>query len=99
MGRLIFEKHSLNEASWLPALGDPEAAVLGKIPQENLRKEEPHFPSVSELDVVRHFTNLSKKNFCVDTHFYPLGSCTMKYNPKSLDAIASATPYTQIHPY
>ncbi len=99
MSELIFEKHSLNEASWLPALREPEESILKKIPKENLRKKEPNFPSLSELDVVRHFTNLSKKNFCVDTHFYPLGSCTMKYNPKSLDSIASSTSFTQIHPY
>ncbi len=96
---LIFEKHSLNEASWLPKLKKSEKAILTKIPKEFLRGKPAELPSVSELDVVRHFINLSRKNFCVDTNFYPLGSCTMKYNPKSLDSIAASTSYSQIHPY
>ncbi|MBI3252672.1 MAG: aminomethyl-transferring glycine dehydrogenase subunit GcvPB [Candidatus Omnitrophica bacterium] len=99
MSELIFEKHSRNDASWLPSLEMPEAALLGQIPQTHRRKMAPAIPSLSELDVVRHFTNLSKKNFSVDSHFYPLGSCTMKYNPKSLDAIAGLAGFSQIHPY
>ncbi len=99
MGRLIFEKHSLNDASWLPELKSSEKDILKSIPQGFIRKKEPEFPSLSELDIVRHFTNLSRKNFSIDTNFYPLGSCTMKYNPKALDSIASATSYSQIHPY
>jgi glycine dehydrogenase subunit 2 len=99
VSKLIFEKHSLNHASWLPDLGETEATLKAKIPAKTLRKKEPNIPSLSELDVVRHFTRLSQKNFCVDTHFYPLGSCTMKYNPKVLDAIASWSTYSQIHPY
>ncbi|MCG4691360.1 aminomethyl-transferring glycine dehydrogenase subunit GcvPB, partial [Phocaeicola vulgatus] len=54
---------------------------------------------VSEVDVVRHFTLLSNKNFGVDTGFYPLGSCTMKYNPKLNEDIASIEEFTNIHPY
>src|SRR3989338_9007729 len=69
------------------------------VPKEHRRVKDPALPSLSELDVVRHFTNLSHKNFCVDAHFYPLGSCTMKYNPKVLDAIASMTSFACIHPY
>ena len=99
MGRLIFEKHSLNEASWLPKLGLAEKDILKTIPQHLLRKKDAEFPSLSELDVVRHFTNLSRKNFSIDTNFYPLGSCTMKYNPKVLDSIAASTSFSQIHPY
>ena len=99
MGRLIFEKHSFNEASWLPELSELEKDILRSIPEDLRRKKEPEFPSLSELDVVRHFTNLSRKNFSVDTNFYPLGSCTMKYNPKVLDSIAASTSFSQIHPY
>ena len=99
MSALIFEKHSRSEADWLPELGAPEAKILEAIPAGFRRKKEARFPSVSELDVVRHFTELSQKNFCVDTHFYPLGSCTMKYNPKALDAIASMSSFSLIHPY
>ena len=96
---LIFEKHSRNEAEWLPDPGAPEDALLKIIPEKFRRKKEAGLPSVSELDVVRHFTSLSQKNFCVDVNFYPLGSCTMKYNPKVLDAIASLSAYSLIHPY
>ena len=99
MSELIFEKHSLNKASWLPALEKSEEELLKKIPGRFVRGAAPGLPEVSELDVVRHFTNLSQKNFCVDANFYPLGSCTMKYNPKALDAIASSTSFSQIHPY
>ena len=99
MSELIFEKHSRSEADWLPSLEGTESRVLEGIPDRFRRKKQPHLPSVSELDVVRHFTELSQKNFCVDTHFYPLGSCTMKYNPKALDAIASYSSFSLIHPY
>ncbi len=96
---LIFEKHSRGVADWLPAFSGSEAELLKQIPQKFLRKKEAALPSVSELDVVRHFTALSQKNFSVDVNFYPLGSCTMKYNPKSLDAIASLSAFSLIHPY
>lgn len=63
------------------------------------RTTNPKLPMVSEVDVVRHFTLLSNKNFGVDTGFYPLGSCTMKYNPKINEDIASIEEFTNIHPY
>lgn len=63
-----------------------------------LRHEPLDLPEVSELDVVRHYTNLSTKNFGVDTGFYPLGSCTMKYNPKINEEIAALPSFTNIHP-
>ena len=97
--KLIFEKHSLNDASWLPKLQYPDDKIAQKIPTALRRKKQAKLPSVSELDVVRHFTQLSQKNFCVDTNFYPLGSCTMKYNPKCLDVIAATSSFSQIHPY
>ena len=99
MSELIFEKHSRNDADWLPELTGSEEKLLSSIPAAQRRKKEAGLPSLSELDVVRHFTNLSQKNFCVDTHFYPLGSCTMKYNPKALDAIAALSSFSLIHPY
>lgn len=99
MSELIFEKHSRNEADWLPELGAKEADIAALIPEGMRRKAEAALPSVSELEVVRHFTKLSQKNFCVDTHFYPLGSCTMKYNPKALDAIAALSSFSLVHPY
>ena len=97
--QLIFEKHSRNDAGWLPELVGSEAGLLNSIPQEFRRKKEADFPELSELDVVRHFTNLSKQNFCVDANFYPLGSCTMKYNPKALDSMAASTSFSLLHPY
>ena len=66
---------------------------------ENLRREStPELPEVTEFDVVRHYTNLSNKNFGVDTGFYPLGSCTMKYNPRINEEIAAHPAFTQLHP-
>jgi glycine dehydrogenase subunit 2 len=99
MSELIFEKHSRNDASWLPELAESEEKLTAVIPALFRRKNEPLLPSLSELDVVRHFTILSQKNFCIDTNFYPLGSCTMKYNPKALDAIAAFSSFSLIHPY
>lgn len=69
-----------------------------KINEKNLRKTVPKLPQMSEFDVVRHFTRLSKKNFSVDTHFYPLGSCTMKYNPKINEETASFSGFSSLHP-
>ncbi|MBN1271283.1 MAG: aminomethyl-transferring glycine dehydrogenase subunit GcvPB [Candidatus Aminicenantes bacterium] len=74
--------------------GDP--SLLKGLP---LRTEIEDFPQVSEVEVVRHFTRLSKTNYCVDEGLYPLGSCTMKYNPKINEVIASMKPISYIHPY
>lgn len=70
----------------------------GEIPQKYLRKSSPGLPEVSELQVVRHFTNLSKKNFSIDGQFYPLGSCTMKYNPRGAHRAASIPGFLNRHP-
>ena len=83
----------------LPKLDVEDVNVESIIEDKYLRKEELNFPSVSELDVVRHYTQLSNKNFGVDTGFYPLGSCTMKYNPKINEDMASLPSFTKIHPY
>ncbi len=68
------------------------------LPKELLRSEEAALPEVSELDIVRHYTNVSQKNFGVETGFYPLGSCTMKYNPKINEEMAGLPGFTEIHP-
>ena len=69
-----------------------------KIPA-SLRRETPaELPEVSELEVVRHYTNLSRKNFSIDTNFYPLGSCTMKYNPKVCESISKNEGFARLHP-
>ncbi|MDE5652831.1 MAG: aminomethyl-transferring glycine dehydrogenase subunit GcvPB [Muribaculaceae bacterium] len=72
--------------------------ALQNLPADLLRRDEAQLPEVSELDVVRHYTNLSMKNFGVDTGFYPLGSCTMKYNPKINEEVAADPAFTAIHP-
>ncbi|MDE6017335.1 MAG: aminomethyl-transferring glycine dehydrogenase subunit GcvPB [Muribaculaceae bacterium] len=69
-----------------------------EIPSDLLRKSSLDLPEVSELDVVRHYTNLSNKNFGVDTGFYPLGSCTMKYNPKINEELAGLPQFASLHP-
>ena len=68
------------------------------IPSEYLRAEAPALPELSELEVVRHFTGLSKRNFSIDSHFYPLGSCTMKYNPRGVHKLAMLPEFLRSHP-
>lgn len=70
----------------------------GEIPESCLRQSAPGLPAVSELQVVRHYTNLSQKNFSIDTQFYPLGSCTMKYNPRGAHRAASIPGFLKRHP-
>ncbi|MBO4427367.1 MAG: aminomethyl-transferring glycine dehydrogenase subunit GcvPB [Bacteroidales bacterium] len=77
---------------------DSETFLGGVLPQNVLRVSKSGLPEVSETDVVRHYTNLSQMNFGVDTGFYPLGSCTMKYNPKINEEIASHPAFAGLHP-
>src|ERR1700710_1324147 len=71
----------------------------GEIPQRYRRAALPRLPEVSELDAVRHYTNLSRRNFSIDTQFYPLGSCTMKYNPRACNSLALLDGFLARHPY
>lgn len=97
---LIFEKTSPGRRCFiLPACDVPVKSVTDLLPQVMVRKDEAKLPEVSEIDVVRHFTRLSQKNYCVDTNFYPLGSCTMKYNPKTNEESARLEGFTKLHPY
>lgn len=73
-------------------------ASLADLPANLLRAEDPKLPELSELDVVRHFTRLSRLNYGVDSNFYPLGSCTMKYNPKFTEVVAANPGFTNLHP-
>ena len=77
-------------------------APLGRtptgLPEKLLRTDLPRLPEVSELDAVRHYTRLSQKNFSIDTHFYPLGSCTMKYNPRACNELALLPEFAGRHP-
>ena len=95
--KLIFELSKPGRRAYtLPAAADPSASF--SIPSGLLRAEAPALPEVSEVDVVRHYTNLSQMNFGVDTGFYPLGSCTMKYNPKINEEIANMPAFQGLHP-
>ncbi|TES49037.1 glycine dehydrogenase subunit 2 [Halalkalibacterium halodurans] len=83
----------------LPELDVQEQPVETLIPAEFLREEAPELPEVSELQLMRHYTALSKRNHGVDSGFYPLGSCTMKYNPKINEDVARYPGFANIHPY
>ncbi|MDQ7780570.1 MAG: aminomethyl-transferring glycine dehydrogenase subunit GcvPB [Planctomycetota bacterium] len=82
----------------LPACDVPEKPIESIIPAVHLRKAPPGLPELGELDVVRHFTRLSQLNMSVDTNFYPLGSCTMKYNPRVNEKVAALAGFLKIHP-
>lgn len=98
--KLIFELSKPGKVGYkLPELDIEETDISEFIPTDYLREEELNFPEVSEVDIIRHYTNLSNKNYGVDTGFYPLGSCTMKYNPKINEDMAQLNGFTNIHPY
>lgn len=86
-------------AAVFPCCDVPEKPLSELIPEASLTQETPSLPELSEGDVVRHFVNLSTMNMCVDTHFYPLGSCTMKYNPKRHERLAKTHGIGDLHPY
>ncbi len=83
----------------LPAAGVPRSDVTEILPGVRLRTDPPLLPCVAESQVVRHYTRLAHLNHCVDTGFYPLGSCTMKYNPKMDDEVAALPGFAELHPY
>src|SRR5574341_1049021 len=96
----IFETSSPGRRCFvLPTCDVPEKSIKSFVPEKMLRRQETNLPEVSEIDVVRHFTRLSQMNYCVDTNFYPLGSCTMKYNPKVNEETARLEGFTKLHPY
>jgi glycine dehydrogenase subunit 2 len=98
--QLIFElsKTGRTAVRW-PECDVPVAAAADLLPAEHLATQPPALPQVSEPEVVRHFTNLSTLNMSIDTHFYPLGSCTMKYNPKRNERLASLAGMAEVHPH
>ncbi len=95
MSELIFEKSRSGRRAFAQA---PSEAAAPAIPKQFLRSDKPRLPEASELQVVRHFTRLSQKNFSIDTQFYPLGSCTMKYNPRACNALALLPEFAGRHP-
>lgn len=96
--KLIFEISKPGRKGYQLPKDTYETEGLGSIPSNLLREQAPELPEVSELDVVRHYTNLSNKNFGVDTGYYPLGSCTMKYNPKINEELAQMSEFSELHP-
>ncbi|MGB2630412.1 MAG: aminomethyl-transferring glycine dehydrogenase subunit GcvPB [Candidatus Omnitrophota bacterium] len=93
---LIFERSKEGKGGVkMPASDVP---VKVEVASKFRRKKDADLPSVSEPEAVRHFTNLSKMNFSIDSNFYPLGSCTMKYNPKFTEKIAGLEEFTSLHP-
>ena len=92
---LIFERSSQGRQAGGQA---PAGEFACQIPQEMLRQDQPVLPEVSELQAVRHYTQLSQKNFSIDTNFYPLGSCTMKYNPRACNSLALLPGLMGRHP-
>ncbi len=97
---LIFELSSPGRRGYsLPELDVPQEELDALLPADMLREEDPQLPEVSEVDVVRHFVRLSQLNHGVDTGFYPLGSCTMKYSPKVNENMARLSGFTALHPY
>ena len=98
--KLIFELSKPGRRAYrLPELDVEDKDLKSLIPEEFLSDAELDFPELSEVDVVRHYTNLSNKNYGVDTGFYPLGSCTMKYNPKINEDAARLDGFANLHPY
>ena len=95
MSALIFE---LSRAGRGSAHQAPAAQPAPDLPAAMLRRDPPLLPEVSELDAVRHYTRLSQRNFSIDTQFYPLGSCTMKYNPRAANALAMLPQFLARHP-
>jgi glycine dehydrogenase subunit 2 len=96
---LIFEASTPGRRGYsLPAADVPAAPLDGNVPAGLVRDEIAGFPEVSEIGIVRHFTRLSTWNYGVDTGMYPLGSCTMKYNPKVNEAAARLPGFAHVHP-
>src|SRR4029077_20425871 len=96
--QLIFEYSHAGRGARDQWPHDPGAAALADLPANLRRVRPPELPEVGELEAVRHFTRLSQLNFSIDTHFYPLGSCTMKYNPKACNQYAMLPEFLGRHP-
>lgn len=97
---LIFEMSSPGRTAYsLPRCDVPERPLEEIVPAGSLREAPPPLPEVSEIDIVRHYTRLSQLNHGVDVGFYPLGSCTMKYNPKVNEKAAAMPGFADLHPY
>jgi len=97
--KLVFELSSPGRVGFsLPESDVPGKPLAELLPRKFLRGAAPALPEVSEFDVVRHYSRLSRMNYGLDTHFYPLGSCTMKYNPKINEDMARVPGFARLHP-
>jgi len=95
--RLIYEKSQPGRrASVIPR---PEGLPAVDVPEDLRRAEPPRLPEVPEFELIRHFTELSTRNYGIDTGFYPLGSCTMKYNPRVNERLVALPGFAQLHPH
>lgn len=97
-GTLIFELSKPGRKGYSLPKNELSDYSIAQLPENLLRQEAPALPEVDELTVVRHYTNMSNNNFGIDTGFYPLGSCTMKYNPKINEEMAAHPQFTALHP-
>src|SRR5579885_1964445 len=96
---LLFElSHPGRRTNRLPACDVPVPGAAELLPAAALADAPPPLPEVGEIDLIRHFVNLSTRNMSVDTNFYPLGSCTMKYNPKRHERLAALPGFADLHP-
>lgn len=95
---LLIEESSPGRRCWRTSGADLDAARTG-LPRNELRSEAVAWPEIGELDLVRHFTRLSQKNYAITSEFYPLGSCTMKYNPAIHETIAANPNWNGLHPW
>ncbi len=96
--KLIWEKGQSGRRGYIPSPTDTPEVSLEQLLGLEYRKEPLDLPEVSELDVIRHYTNLAHQNYAVDSNFYPLGSCTMKYSPKVNEDIARVEQFQNTHP-
>src|SRR5918993_2295388 len=99
LGNLIRDKGREGRRGYtLPKLDVEETNLDEVLPKQARRKEKPRLPETDEPTVIRHYTNLSRQNWGIDTNFYPLGSCTMKHNPRANEAAAAVPGFAGLHP-
>ncbi|ROL57671.1 glycine dehydrogenase subunit 2 [Bacteroidetes/Chlorobi group bacterium Naka2016] len=100
MEKLIFEKSVKGRRAYsLPVLGFDSFSSENLLPERFRRRRELNLPELSEVEVARHFVKLSKLNYCIEDNVYPLGSCTMKYNPKVNEKVATLDGFSTLHPH
>ena len=95
----IFERSQEGRRAFTPPVTDvPEIPIEDLLPADAIRATPPDLPEIAEPEIVRHYTNMSGRNFHLDEGFYPLGSCTMKYNPRLHERVAAFPGHSRLHP-